>query len=248
MNIVRRILIAVKFLTILPLPGKEIVAPRELGKSMAYFPLVGMFIGLLLACVYMVLIKFISPLLTAVLLTGFWACFTGFLHLEGFVDAADGFSASPDKEKILEVMKDQHCGAKGAIVLVFLIILKIALFNEIPGSERIYALILTPAIGRWVMVCAASLCLYARKGAGFGKDFVENAGKTELIIASSILISAGVCLLRIKFIVLMIPVLFFAFIVIFYAKKRINGVTGDVLGAVNELTEVVSLGAFLFLR
>jgi len=248
MSIIRRILIALRFLTILPLPNKEVAAPRELGRSMAYFPLVGLFIGLLLMCVYTILIRFFSPLLTAVLLTGFWACFTGFLHLEGFVDAADGFSASQDKEKILEVMKDHHCGAKGVIALAFLIILKITLVNDTPSSVRFASFILAPAIGRWVMVCAASICPYARKGEGFGKVFVDNVKRKELIIASSILIAAGIVLLQVKFIVLMIPVLVFTFLSCFYAKKKINGVTGDVLGAMNELAEAISLGAFLLLR
>jgi len=248
MSIIKKILIALRFLTILPLPNKEVITPGELGRSMAYFPLVGLFIGLLLMCVYTILIRFFSPLLTSVLLTGFWVCFTGLLHLEGFVDAADGFSASQDKEKILEVMKDHHCGAKGVIVLVFLVVLKIALVNDISDHIRVAAFILVPAVGRWVMVCAASICPYARKGEGFGKAFVENVKRKELIIASSILIAAGIVLLQVKFVVLMIPVSVFTFLSCFYAKKKINGVTGDVLGAMNELTEVISLGTFLLLR
>lgn len=248
MTIIKRFLIAVRFLTILPLPDKGHVELKDLGRSMAYFPLVGIFIGLVLVCTNLILIKFISPLLTAVLLVLLWAYFTGALHLEGFVDAADGFSASPDKEKILDVMKDHHCGAKGVIALVFLIILKVVLLSDIPGSMRLYPLILVPAIGRWVMVCAASLCPYARETQGLGKAFVENVGTGEAVIASVILMAAGISLLWIKFIVLMIPVLIFAVLSFVYVKKKLNGITGDVLGAMNELAEVLSLGSFLLLR
>lgn len=248
MSVIRRIFIAINFLTVLPLPDKEAITPKELGKSMAYFPLAGIFIGLFLVCTYLVLVKFFSPLLTALLLTGFWACFTGFLHLEGFVDAADGFSLSPDKEKILEVMKDHHCGAKGVIALAFLIILKIALVNDIPAHVRIASLILTPTISRWVMVLAASLCPYARQGAGFGRAFVENSGMKEVVISSCILITAGIGFLQVKFVILMIPVLVFTFLFLFYVNKKISGITGDVLGAMNELAEVVALGTFILLR
>jgi adenosylcobinamide-GDP ribazoletransferase len=248
MTVIKNILIAIRFLTILPLPDKGATTPKELGRSMAYFPLVGMFIGLVLVCAYAMLIRFFSPFLTAVLVAGIWAYFTGTLHLEGFVDAADGFSASSDKEKILDVMKDPHCGAKGAIALVFLIMLKIALLSDIPAPIRISSLVLSPAIGRWVMVCVASLCPYARKTEGFGKAFVENSGIREVIIAGIILIAAGIILLRIKFFVLMIPVLIFTIFSFVYVNKKINGVTGDVLGAMNELAEVISLGAFLLLR
>jgi Cobalamin-5-phosphate synthase len=148
----------------------------------------------------------------------------------------------------LAIMKDHHCGAKGVIALVLLIIVKVALLNDIPGSVRFPSLILTPAIGRWVMVCAASLYPYARNTQGFGKAFVENSGTREVVIASSILIAAGLSLLRINFIVLMIPVLIFTVSSFVYVKRKINGVTGDVLGAMNELAEAISLAAFLLLR
>ena len=245
MTVIKSIFIAIRFLTILPLPDKKVATPKELGRSMAYFPLVGLLIGLVLVCAQGILIELFSPLLTATLLVILWAYVTGALHLEGFVDAVDGFSASRDKEKILAVMKDHHCGAKGVIGLVFLIMVKIALLNDIPGSVRFASLVLTPAIGRWAMVCAAALLPYARKTQGFGKAFVENAGRREVVIASSILIAAGACMLRIQFVVLMILVLIFTVFSFVYVKSKLNGVTGDVLGAMNELTEVISLGAFL---
>ena len=97
MKIFRRIIIALNFLTIIPLPKAKEPNQEELGRSMAYFPLVGIFLGLFLACAYMEFARLLPSLLTAVLVTGLWACITGFLHLEGFVDAADGFSASQDK-------------------------------------------------------------------------------------------------------------------------------------------------------
>jgi Cobalamin-5-phosphate synthase len=99
MTVIKSIFIAIRFLTILPLPDKKVTTPKELGRSMAYFPLIGIFIGLVLVCANEILIKLVSPLLTAILLVILWAYVTGALHLEGFVDAADGFSASRDKEK-----------------------------------------------------------------------------------------------------------------------------------------------------
>ena len=245
MIVIRRIFIAIRFLTILPLPDKKVIMLEELGRSMAYFPLVGTSIGLVLAYANELLAKVFSPLTTTVLLVILWAYITGMLHLEGFVDAVDGFSASRDKEKILEVMKDHHCGAKGVIALVLLLMAKVVLLNDIPGTVRFFPLVLTPAMGRWVVVCAASLCPYARKTQGLGKAFVENVGTRELVIASIILTAAGISVLHLKFLVLMIPVLLFAYFSCAYVKRKINGVTGDVLGAMNELAEVVALGSFI---
>lgn len=247
MNIIKRIVTAITFLTIIPLPNNGIIQPKEFGKAVAYFPLVGMLIGTLLIGAYLVFIKIFSPLTTAALLITFWSCLTGFLHLEGFVNAVDGFSASANKEKILEVMIDHHCGAKGVVAIVFLIIVKIVLLKDVPDSLLMPALVITPAASRWTMV-AASLCPHARNETGLGKSFVENAGSTEVVIASIILMIAGLSLLRIPFIVLIMPVLILVLLILFYVMRRINGVTGDVLGAMNELTEVVCLGTFVFLR
>lgn len=247
MNVIKRIITAVTFLTIIPLPNNGVVQPKEFGKSMAYFPLVGMLIGALLVGAQMLLIIIFSPLTTTVLLIAFWSCLTGFLHLEGFVDAVDGFSASSNKERILEVMRDHHCGAKGVVAIVFLIIVKIVLLKDVPASLLMPALVITPASSRWVMV-AASLCPHARNEKSLGKSFVENVGSTEVVIASIILMIAGLSLLQIQFVVLMIPIFILALLFLFYVTRKINGVTGDILGAMNELTEVVCLGSFVLLR
>jgi adenosylcobinamide-GDP ribazoletransferase len=129
-----------------------------------------------------------------------------------------------------------------------LIVLKIALVNEIFPSLRIQALLLVPAAGRWSMVCAAYFCPYARQVDGFGKAFVENCGLRELVMATFIFISGTLIFMRLQFLVLIIPLLFFMFICFSWLKKRIGGVTGDVLGGLNETAEVVSLAAFLFVK
>jgi len=247
MRVLKRIYTAIQFLTILPLSNKDSIEPKELAESMAYFPLVGLFIGLGLFCVYAGLTRFAASLLTAVIAAGIWIWFTGALHLEGFIDAVDGFSSGPDKEKILLVMKDKHCGSKGVVALVFLIILKIALIGEIPASAKFSTLMLAPAISRWAMVCAAVFCDYARKTEGFGKAFVENAGIKEMVVASSILVIAGIILLQARFFVLIIPAVAFTVVSIIYLKNKINGITGDILGGLNEIVEVISLSAFLLL-
>jgi len=196
----------------------------------------------------MALLWAFSSLFISVLLVVLWAFLSGLLHLEGFVDAADGFSSGCDKEKVLEVMKDHHCGAKGIIALVLLIALKIALVNEVVIPLRIQALLLVPAAGRWSMVCAAYFCPYARQKDGFGKVFVENCGLREFILASIIFISAAFFILRSQAFVLVFVLSVFMFICILWLKKRIGGVTGDVLGGLNETAEVVSLAAFLFVK
>ena len=239
------IIVAVRFLTILPLPGKGEVDSEGFGRSMSYFPLVGLFIGLILFAAHVALAKYISSLLTSVIIVGLWTRITGALHMEAFVDAADGFSAGPDRKRILSVMKDPNCGSKGAAALVFLIVFKIALLNDIPLNLIFPCLLLVPAISRWAMAAVAAFSDYARKEGGLGKSFVENVGMTEFIISTSLLILAGVLILQLKFFIVIIAPILFVIISFIFLKRRIGGVTGDVLGALNELVEVVGLSSFL---
>lgn len=247
MKIFKRILVTIQFLTVFPLSLKGPIEPKELGKSMAYFPLAGMFIGLGLFCLYTMLTEFLSNLLTAVIVVGTWAWFTGGIHLDGFVDTSDGLGSGKDKEGILSVMKDTHCGAKGVVALVFLIILKIVLLKDISCSMMFPCLILTPVFSRWAMVCAASYCDYARKTASFGRAFVENTGIKEWLISSIILLIIGFVLMQLKFFIVMAAGLAITILFIIYFRKKIGGVTGDVLGALNEVVEVSSLSIFLLL-
>jgi len=246
-RILKKILIAIQFLTILPVNFKKKIEPNYYWQSMSYYSFVGLLIGSILFCVYLFLIKFISPLLTSVIIAALWARITGALHLEAFVDAVDGFSAATEKKRILAVMKDPNCGSKGATALFFLIAIKIALLNDIPRHNILPCLLLVPAIGRWSIVCAASLCNYAREEGGLAKEYVKNAGIKEFLISIIILLIAGFIILKIKFLIIFIIPAAFTFILIFYLKKKIGGVTGDLLGALNEVIEVITLSTFLLI-
>ncbi|MDY6935809.1 MAG: adenosylcobinamide-GDP ribazoletransferase [Spirochaetota bacterium] len=242
----KEILVALGFLTLIPIPQREKIEMGSFARSMAYYPLVGLLIGFILFSVYFLLRDYFSPLLIMVLVTGIWARGTGSLHLEGFVDAVDGFSAGPDRERILSVMKDPNCGSKGVVALVFLIFFKIAILMDIPDDLIFHSLLIAPAISRWSMVSASFFCDYARNKGGLGKPFVENVGIREFIISCSIVLIAGLVLLQTQFIAVMIAPICFTIAAILYLKKRLGGITGDVLGALNELMEVVSLSSFLF--
>ncbi|HPB68762.1 MAG TPA: adenosylcobinamide-GDP ribazoletransferase [Candidatus Omnitrophota bacterium] len=246
-RIITRSLTAFRFLTIIPFPGtsRSRDVPEEFAQSMAFFPLVGVAIGAGLVFIAEGLAGRTSCFLQATALVVFWGWISGALHLEGFVDAADGFSAGPDKEKILAVMKDVHCGAKGVVAVVFLAALKIALVHDICAGGRDAALVVIPALGRWAMVYAASLCPYGGKTKGLGAAFTKEAGSSALISSTVILIIIGISLLRWNFFILMLLPVTFCSVAIVYLRKKLNGVTGDVLGALNEITELFGLASIL---
>jgi len=241
MKALKRISIAIQFLTILSLPGKKPVEPKELAKSMAYFPLAGLLIGVLLSLSLFILIP-LPKLVTGVLILIISTIITGGIHLDGFIDTCDGFYGNNPKEKILEIMRDSRVGAMGAIGIVFILLLKLSLFVNIPQSVLWRALIIMVVFGRWSLSLAAYVSSYVRSE-GKGKCFMEYAGKNEFFMGTFFTIALFLVFMGLKGVVLfifsLVPVLLF----INYAKRKIGGMTGDTIGAASEIAEV---GVLLF--
>ena len=162
-NIFRRFILAISFLTVLPvdwlfirnIPENQDFIKDDLSKSSIFFPIVGILIGLILAGTNYLLqyTPFDFLLSTGIILT-IWVSLSGGLHLEVFGDMVDGFSGCKNQKEIIRIMKDGAIGSKGAIALILLILLKLLLIYTLHPFYRIEALLLTPVIGRWSMVLA----------------------------------------------------------------------------------------------
>jgi adenosylcobinamide-GDP ribazoletransferase len=232
---------ALSFLTILPCGQVTLSEEKELARSMAFFPLVGLVIGLLLALGYY-LFSFLFPKSLVLWLTiGLLALLTRGLHLDGFADTIDGLGSGGPKENILEVMRDSRIGAFGVISLILLIGGKYLALNQISNSSVPYSLILMAVMGRQSMVLVCCRSSYARPNGGLAKPFTENFGYRET--AWSLLSAFGITLLfmGVKGIVLFFGIGLFSLGYRFFFMKKLGGVTGDILGAANELTELLCL-------
>jgi len=222
---------ALSFLTIIPF-GKTI-KQEDLPKSIIFFPLVGLMIGGLLVLVRYLVSPFFSPSLTCLLVVGTWAALTGFLHLDGFCDTVDGLSGGRNKEDILRIMEEPNIGAKGAVALVFLLLLKVF---SIQGLSA-FGLLIAPMMGRWAMVVASAMTSYP-KPSGLGKPFVGYTKKKGLFVST---LPVFVVLLRLNLFWHIVLTLLFVFVAVSYLKKRIGGITGDNLGAICEIAETLTL-------
>jgi adenosylcobinamide-GDP ribazoletransferase len=232
---------ALSFLTILPCGQVTLSEEKKLARSMAFFPLVGLVIGLLLALGYY-LFSFLFPKSLVLWLTiGLLALLTRGLHLDGFADTIDGLGSGGPKENILEVMRDSRIGAFGVISLILLIGGKYLALDQISNSSVPYSLILMAVMGRQSMVLVCCRSSYARPNGGLAKPFTENLGYRET--AWSLLSAFGVTLLfmGVKGIVLFFGIGLFSLGYRFFFMKKLGGVTGDILGAANELTELLCL-------
>lgn len=235
----RVLLTALRFLTRVPV-GKYPKDEKRLGKSMAYFPIVGLILGGILVLVNWGFSILLAPLVADALTIIVLIILTGALHIDGFIDTIDGLSGGKTKEEILNIMKDSRVGAFGIIGIVSLIMFKLVLLYEMPLAIKKEAILLMPVMGRWAMVVASSLSLYARKE-GTGKAFVNYCGRKELIIASLVTLIIVGGFSKILGLELFLFILAATFLLMRFISRRINGMTGDTLGAINEIMEVGTL-------
>lgn len=235
----RHFLIALQFLTIFPIRLKA-VEEREFGKSLAYFPLVGTVIGLILALSLYLLSQILPDIVACLLVLIILVVITGAIHLDGFADTCDGFCGSRPKDKVLEIMRDSHIGVMGAMGLILILLLKFSLFYSIPYFLLGKTLVIMTTLGRWFQVLACYLSNYA-PDEGKGKYFVEYVKKRELIFSALFSLAVVVSVMSGKGIALFILAIIIMLPIIRYVKRRIGGMSGDTIGAVGEASEVLIL-------
>jgi adenosylcobinamide-GDP ribazoletransferase len=232
-------LTALRFLTIIPLPGGKI-SPREVGRSLAYFPAVGAIIGLILLGLNWVLGLILPQALVNILLVVSLAIVSGGLHLDGFVDTCDGMVGHKTVRQRWRVMKDSRAGAFGIIGVCLLLLVKYVSLNSVPAHWLVLTLLLMPALSRWAMVYAVFAYPYA-KPSGLGKAFKQEASLSVFLVATVIALAIAVIPAQLAGLVIMLGVWIIVTAIAFYFKGRFGGLTGDAYGAINEIAEVLVL-------
>jgi adenosylcobinamide-GDP ribazoletransferase len=235
----KRFLIALQFLTIFPVKIKSEIKDRDFGASLLYFPLVGLLIGLLLAG-SVFLFSFLPVLFKSTLILILSIIITGGIHLDGFADTCDGLYGLRPKEKILEIMRDSRIGVMAVVGLVTLLLLKFSLIASLRNEVLWKALIVMAVFSRWTQGLACSNSAYARKE-GKAKYFIEYASKRDVFIGGLFSLALFVLLMQIKGTILFLVSAPVIFLFLQYIKKKIGGMTGDTIGAISEVAEVLIL-------
>lgn len=229
---------ALQFLTILPL-GKS--GDFSGYRMVAHFPVAGLIVGLLLALTDNVLQRVFPLHVVSFIDVVFLAIVTGALHLDGLADTADGLFSHKSPEEILKIMKDSRVGTMGLLALMFVLGIKWAGISSLHG-HRTLCLIVIPAYARGAFTVAMQRLDYLRPQGGTASAFFER----DRSIADCRWLLAPVALsLLMGFKGVFLNVAFVAFVglVTVYYNKRLGGITGDMLGALGEVTEA---GLFLF--
>ncbi|WP_243370355.1 adenosylcobinamide-GDP ribazoletransferase [Geotalea sp. SG265] len=241
---IRLYFVALQFLAIVPLPFSCRCEEDDLGKSMALFPLAGLTLGLLLAgCDYLLasaLPRPVADLLLVVILTAV----TGALHLDGLADVCDGLAARGGRERFLAVMKDSRVGAVGVVGLVLALLLKYqALLAVTPGWKR-EALLLFPMVARYSQVQLTVGSKRARQD-GLGSLFIGGAGQLQFAAAALATMTAAGLLLGLPGIGCVALCALFTLAAKAWFHGKLGGITGDVIGCVSELNEILCLLALI---
>ena len=237
----RRFILALQFLTIIPLTRKLTVTEEDLGKSMLYFPLVGFVIGGCLVATRILFSSILPPGAVDALVVTALVVITGSMHLDALADTTDAVASGKDREGKLRVMKDTSVGAMGVVSICLVILLKYVMILALPPSLKNNALLLMPVMGRWAQVMLAYSSEYAGLTRGLGFPFTEQVTVMTLTIASTVAGVIAIALFMVQGMLVAAGVVVFMLVYSSFFKRTCGGVTGDILGAATEITEVLVL-------
>lgn len=244
------LLVAIQFLTRLPIPALRNYQPQWLHQSSRHFPAVGLLIGILCASVFWLGSSLFTPLVGAVISTAFGIKLTGAFHEDGLADTCDGLGGGLTRERTLTIMKDSRLGTYGTLGLVSALLLKVTLLAAMPLYVAVVALIIGHTASRLCCISLIALLPYGGE--------IEHAKAKPM--AQQLTARQGIfAALWLLFAVIIVSVIFqqtvwkitlgnwlLAIVLALVAtdymrrllKRRLDGYTGDGLGATQQLSEV----------
>lgn len=243
MVMTRPFVFAWHFLTAIPISrSHHEPTAAELATSMAWYSTVGLMIGGLLALADIGLHYLFAPEVVNVLLIVLLVLLTRGLHQDGLADTLDGLAGGRTAADRLPIMRDPRVGAIGATGLVLSLLLRYAGLLALPQSLRLPVLICMPALGRWAMVAVAWSSPYARSEGGLAASFLTHLSLHHVVLSSLVLALALVAGLGfLAALATMGAGLALVALVRTGCRQWFGGVTGDLLGATNELIEILFL-------
>lgn len=231
---------ALQFLTITPPVVRRPITAAEMGRSVGFFPLVGLALGGVLWGIDWAAVYFWPANLAAALTLASWAIFTGGLHLDGLLDSLDGLFGGRTPDDRLRIMKDARVGAFAVIGGSLFVLLK---YLALAAAEDRLVLLLAPMIGRAALVLGIMCFPYAR-AAGLGRALKDHAGWREAALAALTAIPAAWLIGAERGLIALAAVLCAAWLIGRFALRRLPGLTGDIYGAICAIGELIVLLIF----
>jgi adenosylcobinamide-GDP ribazoletransferase len=206
-----------------------------------FFSLIGLLIGLCQYILFIVLTKVIPINFAVISIIIFDILITGALHIDGFGDTCDGFFAFKGKDKIIEIMKDSRIGTFGCIGIVLNLLIKYEGYLLVVSNWKAIFIIIIPMISKFSMILLSYIGKPAKEK-GSGNLFINTVTLKEVIV-NTIFVLAIEFLMNFSFqtILLLVSAIIITILFNLLCNSKINGITGDSLGANNELVVLISL-------
>ena len=244
-----RFISILQFMTRIPI-RIETGFDEEFHKSIVYFPLVGFVIGIITYIFGWLSLTIFDPFISAIVITLIEVLTTGGLHIDGLGDTFDAIYSNRDKERILEIMKDSRLGTNSLLAIMFLILLKIGFIYSIINNNLLWTVIFMPVVARLGVIVMMYKTVTPREN-GMGNLFIGKASTSMFTIAIlyTIILMIGISKLIFLASTFEAMMLISTIIILFifnnlfkkHIYKKIDGVTGDILGCTIELGELIYL-------
>jgi adenosylcobinamide-GDP ribazoletransferase len=232
-------LIAMHFMTRLPVPREIPYSPDALAKSAVFFPAIGLLVGAGGAALYSLLSPHMSRDIVVVVILVYLVSVTGGLHEDALGDAADGLGGASEKDRILAIMRDSRIGSYGAIAITLGLLARFVFLTNLAPGRFTGFLVAGQVLGRWTALPLAFFLPSARDNeSGQGKLIARRI--TALSFAAGTILTLVIVAIVLRaaapgaFLVAVIVVALSGL----YYRRRIGGVTGDCMGATTQLTEI----------
>jgi adenosylcobinamide-GDP ribazoletransferase len=230
-------LVAIQFLTKLPVPVAIELPPDALAESARFFPVVGAIVGLGAIAIDVLVRPHADRNVSVVLILIYLVIVTGGLHEDGLADAADGFGGGWTKERVLAIMRDSNIGSFGALAIGCSLLARFVFLTSLPTRNFYGVLLAGQVLGRWSILPLAHWLRSARSEQGQGARMARKTSMASLIVATAcmvMIVSLACGLAAIAMIAVAGGV---AALTGVYYRRRIDGITGDCLGATCQVTE-----------
>lgn len=235
---VENIILAIGFLTKLPVPGRLNYSPSKLAEGLSFAPFIGIILGSLLVMVYYVSVLVLPDHIVAGLILVLYVYITGGLHLDGLGDLGDGLYSGKKDEAFYNVMKDSRLGTGGFLSILFVLAFDYLFLLETMNWK---VLLLLPVAGRLVMLFGAIIGRYPKNYDGSGKLFINGSGIRNNWWMLLLILSLFYILFKMQGILIFIVLLVYTSILVMKWSKKLGGITGDMLGALMEYSQLAFL-------
>jgi len=234
------LILAVRFLTVVPIPGRDVDPHEAFGRAAWWFPVVGLALGIVLAAADRALQAVFPSMLAAALALAIWKATTGAIHLDGLADCLDGL-AGHDRVRRLAIMQDSRIGVFGAVGLTFYLLIAFVGLSETPTSVRGRILLVAPVVGRLAPLLIAPRFRPAKPDIGSGAAFLRTLSPWTGLVHLAAVAALCAWLLGPLGPAMMLASLLAVLLWTAFLAERFGGITGDVLGSVVELSELAIL-------